>query len=80
MMVIRSAQVPVVTSSMRADVSATDPLVERAAVVFADDLAADRVPSIRAIRVALNVGQPRAQRLRGPLAAVAETNGENLAA
>jgi hypothetical protein len=80
MMVIRSAQVPVVTSSMRADASATDPLVERAAVVFADDLAADRVPSIRAIRVALHVGQSRAQRLRGHPAAVAETNGENLAA
>jgi hypothetical protein len=36
--------------------------------VFADQLAADRVPSVRAIRAQLHVGQPRAQRLRDYLA------------
>lgn len=45
MMIIRSEQVPVVTSGAREGGSATDPLGERAAVVFADDLAADRLPS-----------------------------------
>jgi hypothetical protein len=50
------------------------------AVVFAADLAADRLPSVRAIRAALHVGQPRAQQLRGDRAAAAETHGENLAA
>jgi hypothetical protein len=51
-----------------------------AAVLFASDLAAERVHSIRAIRAALHVGQPRAQRLRGYLATVSETYGGNLAA
>lgn len=49
-------------------------------VVFAADLAHDRVPSIRAIRAALHVGQPRAQRLREYLAAAADTDGGSLAA
>jgi hypothetical protein len=80
MVIIRSAQVPVVTSKALGDGSAADPLGERATVVFADDLAAGRVPSVRAIRAALHVGQSRAQRLRGYLSVVAETHGENLAA
>lgn len=80
MMIIRSEQVPVVTSGAREGGSATDPLGERAAVVFADDLAADRLPSVRAIRAALHVGQSRAQRLRGYLAAATEIHGGNLAA
>ena len=46
-----------------------DPLREQAAEMFADQLAADRVPSVRAIRAQLHVGQPRAQRLRDYLAA-----------
>lgn len=41
-----------------------DPLGDRAAVVFATELAVDRVPSIRAIRAALHVGQSCAQRPR----------------
>ena len=45
-----------------------DPLHQQAAEIFAGHLAADRVPSIRAIRAQLHVGQPRAQRLRGVLA------------
>ena len=38
-------------------------LHEQAARVFAEELAAARVPSVRAIRVRLHVGQPRAQRV-----------------
>lgn len=49
--------------------SVPDPLQEQAAVIFAGHLAADRVPSIRATRAELHVGQPRAQRLRAHLAA-----------
>jgi hypothetical protein len=80
MMAIRSEQVSAVALGARDEGSAADPLGERAAVVFADDLAAERVPSIRAIRAALHVGQPRAQRLRGYLSTISETHGEDLAA
>jgi hypothetical protein len=45
-----------------------DPLLEQAVEAFAGELAADRVPSVRAIRAQLHVGQPRAQRLRDYLA------------
>jgi hypothetical protein len=79
MMVIRSGQRPSVTPSAHDDDPATDPLGDRAAIVFADDLASNRVPSIRAIRAALHVGQPRAQRLRGHLAIIVETHGGKLA-
>jgi hypothetical protein len=47
-----------------------DPRQEQAVEVFAEQLAADRVPSIRAIRTQLHVGQPCAQRIRGYLAAL----------
>jgi hypothetical protein len=47
----------------------TDPLQAQAAQAFAVELAAGRVPSVRAIRARLHVGQPRAQRVRGYLAA-----------
>lgn len=80
MMIIRSDQRPSATPGAHHGGTAADPLGERAAVVFAADLASDRVPSVRAIRAALHVGQSRAQRLRGYLATVAETRGENLAA
>jgi hypothetical protein len=63
------SQAPATALGSYCDTSAIDPLVERAAVVFAADLAVDRVPSVRAIRGALHVGQPRAQRLRDHLAA-----------
>jgi hypothetical protein len=49
-------------------------------MVLAADLSANRVPSIRAIRAALPVGQPRVQRLNGYLATVTETPSETLAA
>jgi hypothetical protein len=67
MMVIRSSQVPACGAS-GAERDA-DPLQERAAELFAGQLAAARVPSVRAIRAQLHVGQPRAQRLRDYLAA-----------
>jgi hypothetical protein len=69
MMIIRGAQTPTAAPRPHAD-----PLGEQAAAVFAADLAADRVPSVRAIRAALHVGQPRAQRLREHLAAAAATD------
>jgi Protein of unknown function (DUF2637) len=57
-----------------------DPLLEQAAELFADHLAADRVPSIRVIRAQLHVGQPRAQRLREYLAAKPRRHDAKLAA
>ena len=39
-----------------------DPLLVRAAKVFAGDVADGRVPSVRAIRTRLYVRQPRAKR------------------
>ena len=67
MMVIRGSQPVPDGPPSKAEVQ--DPLQQRAAEVFADQLAADRVPSVRAIRAQLHVGQPRAQRLRDYLAA-----------
>jgi hypothetical protein len=73
MMVIRSSQVPVdIAPRTGRD---ADPLRERAAELFAGQLAADRVPSVRAIRAQLHLGQPRAQRLRDYLAASAVRRG-----
>lgn len=54
-----------------------DPLGEQAAEIFADQLAADGVPSIRAVGAPLHVGQPRAQRLRHYLATGAAGRAEN---
>ena len=53
-------------------VSGADPLRVRAAEVFAADVAAGRVPSVRAIRSRLRVGQPRAQQVRVYLSALAD--------
>jgi hypothetical protein len=77
MLVIRSSQA--VPDVMPGETGAQDPLQQRAAEVFADQLAVDRVPSVRAIRAQLHVGQPRAQRLRDSLAAGAR-RPESLAA
>jgi hypothetical protein len=79
MMIIRGAQAPAAAGPHH-DSRVANPLGERAAAMFAAQLKADHVPSIRAIRAALHVGQPRAQRLRDYLAAVAATHAENLAA
>jgi hypothetical protein len=67
MMVIRSSQA--VPDGVPGKAEARDPLREQAMEVFAGQLAADRVPSVRAIRAQFHVGQPRAQRLRNYLAA-----------
>lgn len=78
MMVIRGSQP--VPYDVSVDAGIPDPLCEDAVQVFADQLAADRVPSIRAIRSQLHVGQPRAQRLRDYLAAGAQGRAGTLAA
>ncbi len=57
-----------------------DPLQEQAAELFAEQLAADRIPLVRAIRAQLHVGQPRAQRLRDFLATRIGRHDVNLAA
>jgi hypothetical protein len=61
MIVIRSSQAASDSGSGSAGIP--DLLQGQAAEIFADQLAMDRVPSIRAIRAQLHVGQPRAQRL-----------------
>ena len=64
MMVVRSSQaVPRGTSD---SLGIPDPLQEQAAEVFADQLAADRVPSIRAIRAAACWPGPGAAAARVP--------------
>jgi hypothetical protein len=78
MMVIRSSQIS--ANSVTGSGHDEDPMQGHAAEVFAEQLAADRVPSIRAIRAQLHVGQPRAQRLREYLAAEARKDSEKLAA
>jgi hypothetical protein len=75
MMVIRASQAAPGGITDSADNS--DPLGEQAAEIFADQLAADRVPSVRA---QLHVGQSRAQRLRDYLAAGAARRAEYRAA
>lgn len=55
-------------------VSESDPLRVRAAEVFATEVAAGRVPAIRAIRSRLRVGQSRAQQVRAYLAALCDGN------
>ena len=78
MMVIRSSQA--VPDALSGSADNPDPLGEQAVEIFADQLAADRVPSVRAIRAQLHVGQPRAPRLRDYLAAGAASRAESPAA
>jgi hypothetical protein len=78
MMVIRSSQVAM-TGRFETGRD-TDPLWEGAAEVFAEQLAADRVPSVHAIRAQLHVGQPRAQRLRNYLATASGRHDDTLVA
>jgi hypothetical protein len=66
MVVIRNAQIA--SDGTLGSGRAGDPLQEQAVQVFAEQLAAHRVPSIRMIRAQLHVGQSRAQRLRDYLA------------
>lgn len=53
-------------------VPAPDQLRVLAASTFADELAAGRIPSIRAIRSRMHVGQHRAQQIRGHLAVLSQ--------
>jgi hypothetical protein len=69
MTVIRGSQTALDGASGGAGIPISDPLQGQAAEVFAAHLATNRVPSIRAVRAQLHVGQPRAQRLRDYLAA-----------
>jgi Protein of unknown function (DUF2637) len=78
MMVIRTSQAP--ADGTPETKHHADPLWEQAAELFAGQLAADRVPSVRAIRAQLHVGQPRAQRLRDYLATGATRRVERPAA
>ena len=64
MMVTRSSQVP--ADGTPETEHHADPLQEQATELFAEQLAADRVPSVRAIRAQLHVGQPRAKAARLP--------------
>ena len=66
MMVVRSAQAR--PEDRPGDRNEADPLQEKAAELFAEQVTANRVPSIRVIRAQFHVGQPRAQRLRRHLA------------
>jgi hypothetical protein len=73
MMIIRSSQAPATDTAPGGAperMPDTDPLQAHAAQAFAVELAAGRVPSVRAIRARLHVGQPRAQRVRAYLAAL----------
>ena len=63
MMVIRNAQAQEDAADTN-DGFPADHLYEEAVHVFAEELRAARIPSVRAIRARLHVGQPRAQRIR----------------
>jgi hypothetical protein len=80
MVIIRGSHVPAVAAGANGDPVVSDPLGNQAVLVFAADRAAELVPSIRAIRAQLHVGQPRAQRLRDYLVAGAVRRAENPAA
>jgi hypothetical protein len=69
MMVIRSAQMPP-GAAAGSGAPCDDQLQAQAAGAFAGELAAGRVPSVRAIRARLHIGQPRAQRVRAYLTAL----------
>lgn len=72
MMIIRPAQVPAGATAVPGPDCVPDagPLQVQAAQAFAGEIAAGRVPSVRAIRARLHVGQSRAQWVRAYLAAL----------
>jgi hypothetical protein len=73
MVIIRLAQLPAgaAAGSAASDGAAGGDLLQAAAAeAFAGEVAAGRVPSIRAIRARLHVGQPRARRVRAYLTAL----------
>jgi hypothetical protein len=65
--------VPEVSGEVPSAAPVPDQLWVQAAGTFADDLAAGRIPSIRAIRSRMHVGQYRAQQIRGHLAALSQS-------
>jgi hypothetical protein len=65
---------PAAVPAVPVPVPAVDPEQARAALVFADDLSAGRVPGIRAIKQQLRIGQSRAVRVREYLAALGAEN------
>ena len=74
LMIIRGVQVPadVTTGAwLSGRLPDADPLQMQAEDLFADDLAAGRVPSVRVIRTRLHVGQSRAQWAQAHLASLA---------
>lgn len=77
MIVIRGSRAA--PAGVSGSASIPDLLSGQAAEIFADQLAADRVPSIRAIHAQLHVGQSRAQRLRDYLATGAAKRTERSA-
>jgi hypothetical protein len=77
MMIIRGAQsesseVSAVADSSGAAATHANPLHARAAHEFADEVAGGRMPSIRAIRARLHVGQSRAQQVQAHLGTLIE--------
>lgn len=58
-----------------ADVPEPDSLQVRAASVFAEEIAAGRMPTVRTIRARMRVGQPRAQLVRAYLSQLLDTSG-----
>ena len=70
MLIIRNAQAQP-DAALAPRVPDVDPLQVQAAQVFVGDLASCGVPSVRAIRARLHVGQPRAQRVQAYLATLA---------
>jgi hypothetical protein len=74
MVIIRSTQAPagLAAAAGASGAPGDDPLHVQAAEEFAGEMAAGRVPSVRAIRARLHVGQPRAQRVRTYVAALAD--------
>jgi hypothetical protein len=74
MIIIRGTQQPagyVPPETETASTGVPDVLQVQAAEEFADDVTAGRMPSIRAIRETLHVGQPRAYLVRAYLATLA---------
>jgi hypothetical protein len=71
MVIIRSAQAPAgpVPGPGASGAPGDDPFRAQAAEAFAGEVAAGRVPLVRAIRARLHVGQSRVQRIRAYLTA-----------
>ena len=74
MMIIRGSQQAtgdVACETEQAAAGMPDALQAQATEEFGDDVTAGRMPSIRAIRARLHVGQPRAQLVRSYLCTLA---------